>query len=76
VVFANTAPSMGSHHCHLAVRNGLYEADAIAARRSSSLEHGFLRESNTVVNVLLRELETFSGVIFCNQSCSEFRSRI
>jgi SpoVK/Ycf46/Vps4 family AAA+-type ATPase len=39
------------------------EADAIASRRSASIEHGFLRESNTVVNVLLRELESFSGVV-------------
>ena len=39
------------------------EADAIASRRSSSVEQGFLRETNTVVNVLLRELETFSGVV-------------
>jgi SpoVK/Ycf46/Vps4 family AAA+-type ATPase len=39
------------------------EADSIAARRSTSLDHGFLRESNTVVNVLLRELETFNGVV-------------
>ena len=39
------------------------EADAIAARRSSSVEHGFMREANTVVNVLLKELETFNGVV-------------
>jgi SpoVK/Ycf46/Vps4 family AAA+-type ATPase len=39
------------------------EADAIAARRSTSVEHGFLREANTVVNVLLKELETFNGVV-------------
>jgi SpoVK/Ycf46/Vps4 family AAA+-type ATPase len=39
------------------------EADAIASRRSSSVDQGFLRETNTVVNVLLRELETFSGVV-------------
>jgi len=39
------------------------EADAIASRRSASLEHGFLREANTVVNVLLKELETFDGVV-------------
>src|SRR5918993_957187 len=39
------------------------EADTIASRRSSSVDHGFLRESNTVVNVLLKELETFSGVV-------------
>ena len=39
------------------------EADTIASRRSASLEHGFLRESNAVVNVLLKELETFDGVV-------------
>ena len=39
------------------------EADAIASRRSSSVEQGYLRETNTVVNVLLRELEMFSGVV-------------
>jgi SpoVK/Ycf46/Vps4 family AAA+-type ATPase len=39
------------------------EADAIASRRSASLELGFLREANTVVNVLLKELETFHGVV-------------
>jgi SpoVK/Ycf46/Vps4 family AAA+-type ATPase len=39
------------------------EADAIAARRSSSTDQAFLREANTVVNVLLKELESFSGVV-------------
>ena len=39
------------------------EADAITARRSASLDQGFVREANTVVNVLLRELETFNGVV-------------
>ncbi len=39
------------------------EADAIASRRSGSVEQGFLRESNTVVNVLLKELEIFNGVV-------------
>jgi SpoVK/Ycf46/Vps4 family AAA+-type ATPase len=39
------------------------EADAIASRRSSRLEHGALRETNTVVNVLLQELEKFDGVV-------------
>jgi SpoVK/Ycf46/Vps4 family AAA+-type ATPase len=39
------------------------EADAIASRRSASLDHGFLRESNAVVNVLLQELESFNGVV-------------
>src|SRR5437762_9151047 len=39
------------------------EADAIAARRSMSVDHGFQRESNTVVSVLLQELEWYSGVV-------------
>jgi SpoVK/Ycf46/Vps4 family AAA+-type ATPase len=39
------------------------EADAIASRRSASLDHGVLRESNAVVNVLLQELESFNGVV-------------
>jgi SpoVK/Ycf46/Vps4 family AAA+-type ATPase len=39
------------------------EADAIASRRSSSFDHGFARESNTVITVLLQELERFNGVV-------------
>ena len=39
------------------------EADAIAARRSSRVDHGALREGNAVVNVLLQELEKFDGVV-------------
>jgi SpoVK/Ycf46/Vps4 family AAA+-type ATPase len=39
------------------------EADAIASRRSTSLEGGFQREGNTIVSVLLQELERFSGVV-------------
>jgi len=39
------------------------EADAIAAKRSATLDHGFVRETNTVINVLLQELERFSGVV-------------
>src|SRR5262245_21105847 len=39
------------------------EADAIASRRSTSVDHGFQRESNTVVSVLLQELEWFNGVV-------------
>jgi SpoVK/Ycf46/Vps4 family AAA+-type ATPase len=39
------------------------EADAIASRRSTSSTHGYQRESNTVVNVLLKELESFNGVV-------------
>jgi SpoVK/Ycf46/Vps4 family AAA+-type ATPase len=39
------------------------EADAIASRRFTSLEQGNQREMNTVVNVLLRELDEFGGVV-------------
>ena len=39
------------------------EADAIAARRSTSVAHGYDRESNTVVSVLLQELEWYNGVV-------------
>lgn len=39
------------------------EADAIASRRSTFLDSGFQRESNTVVSVLLQELESFNGVV-------------
>jgi SpoVK/Ycf46/Vps4 family AAA+-type ATPase len=39
------------------------EADAIATRRSSSPDHNFQRETNSVVNVLLQELESFNGVV-------------
>jgi SpoVK/Ycf46/Vps4 family AAA+-type ATPase len=39
------------------------EADAIAARRSTSVDYGFQRESNTVVSVLLQELESYTGVV-------------
>ncbi len=39
------------------------EADAIASRRSTSLDLGYQRESNIVVNVLLQELERFDGVV-------------
>ena len=39
------------------------EADAIASRRSTSPESGFQREANTVVSVLLQELEWYNGVV-------------
>src|SRR5690349_17770038 len=39
------------------------EADAIAMRRSTSVDYGFQRESNTVVSVLLKELEWYNGVV-------------
>jgi SpoVK/Ycf46/Vps4 family AAA+-type ATPase len=49
------------------------EADAIASRRSTSRERGFEREANTVVNVLLQELESFSGVvIFATNMAANF----
>ena len=39
------------------------EADAIASKRSTSPSTGFQRESNTVVSVLLQELEWYNGVV-------------
>lgn len=39
------------------------EADAIAACRSTSVNSGSQRESNGVVNVLLQELERYTGVV-------------
>jgi SpoVK/Ycf46/Vps4 family AAA+-type ATPase len=39
------------------------EADAIASRRSTSMDQGYQREANTVVSVLLQELESFNGVV-------------
>ncbi|MGZ8392273.1 MAG: ATP-binding protein [Gemmatimonadales bacterium] len=39
------------------------EADAIAARRFSSITAAYEREANGVVNVLLHELEGFPGVV-------------
>jgi SpoVK/Ycf46/Vps4 family AAA+-type ATPase len=39
------------------------EADAIAGRRFSSVQAAVEREANSVVNVLLHELEAFPGVV-------------
>jgi SpoVK/Ycf46/Vps4 family AAA+-type ATPase len=39
------------------------EADAIATRRSTTVDQGAQRESNSVVNVLLQELERYTGVV-------------
>jgi hypothetical protein len=39
------------------------EADAIAGRRFTHVTQGYQREANTVVNVLLKELEEFDGVV-------------
>ena len=49
------------------------EADAIASRRSASPDLGAIREANTVVNILLQELERFNGVvIFATNLASNF----
>jgi SpoVK/Ycf46/Vps4 family AAA+-type ATPase len=49
------------------------EADAIATRRFGSVTQGYQRESNAVVNVLLKELEEFDGVvIFATNIASNF----
>ena len=49
------------------------EADAIASRRFGSVTQGYQRESNAVVNVLLKELEEFAGVIiFATNIASNF----
>jgi SpoVK/Ycf46/Vps4 family AAA+-type ATPase len=49
------------------------EADAIAMRRSSGTGLPHERESNLTVNVLLRELETFNGiVIFATNLAANF----
>lgn len=39
------------------------EADAIAGRRFTGVNEGYQREANAVVNVMLRELEQFGGVV-------------
>jgi SpoVK/Ycf46/Vps4 family AAA+-type ATPase len=39
------------------------EADAIAGRRFTSMNAAYEREANSIVNVLLHELETFPGVV-------------
>jgi hypothetical protein len=39
------------------------EADAIASRRFTQMDQGYQREANSVVNVLLREVEAFAGVV-------------
>ena len=39
------------------------EADAIASRRFTQMDQGYQREANAVVNVLLREVEEYHGVV-------------
>lgn len=49
------------------------EADAIAGRRFTAVDQGYQRESNAVVNVLLKEVEQFAGVvIFATNLASNF----
>ena len=49
------------------------EADAIASRRSAGSPMRYERESNLTVNVLLRELEAFNGiVIFATNLAANF----
>lgn len=49
------------------------EADSIAARRSTSAGVPYEREANLTVNVLLRELEAFNGiVIFATNLAANF----
>jgi len=49
------------------------EADAIASRRFASLNYGYEREANAVVNVLLSEIEHFPGVtIFATNLAANF----
>ena len=49
------------------------EADAIAMRRSTGMSLPYQRESNLTVNVLLRELESFNGiVIFATNLAANF----
>lgn len=49
------------------------EADAIAMRRSAGTGSPYERESNLTVNVLLRELESFNGiVIFATNLAANF----
>jgi SpoVK/Ycf46/Vps4 family AAA+-type ATPase len=39
------------------------EADTIASRRFSGTSHGYEREANATVNILLEELESYPGVV-------------
>jgi hypothetical protein len=49
------------------------EADAVAGRRFTSMDQGYQREANAVVNVLLREVESFPGVlIFATNLAANF----
>lgn len=49
------------------------EADSIASRRFTSMSLGYEREANQAVNILLKELESYDGVvIFATNLCANF----
>ncbi|HOM82277.1 MAG: AAA family ATPase [Armatimonadetes bacterium] len=49
------------------------EADSIASRRFTTMSYGYEREANQAVNVLLKELEDYDGVvIFATNLCANF----
>lgn len=49
------------------------EADSIASRRFTSMSLGYEREANQAVNILLKELENYDGVvIFATNLCANF----
>jgi len=49
------------------------EADSIASRRFTAMSFGYEREANQAVNILLKELETYDGVVvFATNLCANF----
>lgn len=49
------------------------EADSIASRRFTAMSLGYEREANQAVNILLKELEYYDGVvIFATNLCANF----
>lgn len=49
------------------------EADSIASRRFTAMSFGYEREANQAVNILLKELESYDGVvIFATNLCANF----
>ena len=49
------------------------EADSIASRRFTAMGIGYEREANQAVNILLKELESYDGVvIFATNLCANF----
>src|ERR1700752_4253538 len=71
-----TPKNVAAAFCSAAEQNaGLFfdEADAIAMRRSAGAATALDRESNLTINVLLRELEAFNGiVIFATNLAANF----